>query len=1586
MSISRKRMFGHKIGVVILAVLMVLGMAPGLLAPGGGKAYAAEDAYSGEGAGTTEDPYLIATADQLNEVRDHLDAHFKLIADINLSGFASDPSNPSLGWEPIGNGTAPFQGSMDGNGYKITNLMINKPKGYDIGLFGYSISGAVFTHMKLENVNIFGSSNTGGLVGHNVGGTISNSYVMGDILIGSGEWDMGAGGLVGNNENAKISNSYALGNVSGGDNIGGLIGTNFGGEISNSYAAVILTGGRNYIGGLVGYNWSGGFSYCFYDSDKTGQSDAGKGEGKSTGEMKTQTTFTNWDFENIWAIDTSLTINDGYPYLQEVHVNYMGNGSTGGDVPVDTAYFPAGTANVLGVGNLVKTGYSFTGWNTAADGTGTSYEANDTLQLEGDDVTLYAQWTINLYTVTYDDNSSDDGTVPDAVKQNYNTTVTVAGNPGSLTRTGYTFAGWNTAEDGTGTSYVTDDTFQLGANDVTLYACWTINQYKVTYSGNDSDGGSVPDAVYHDYHTAVTVAGNPGNLTRTGYTLTGWGTAADGSGTSYEADDTFTLGVNDITLYPVWSVNAYTVKFNSSGGSAVGDVQANYGTKIAAPDTPVREGYTFAGWYKEVEFTNEWDFDADTVPVDGITLYARWTVNQYEVTYNGNGSNGGTVPAAVTKGYNTTITVAGNPGNLTRTGHTFTGWNTAADGTGTSYQPGSTFVLGTNDVALYAQWYVNSYTVNFISNGGSVVGDVQADYGTKIAAPDTPEREGYTFTGWYKEAGFVNEWDFDADPVPVHGITLYAQWTVNSYTVAYDDNGSDEGDVPDAVTQDYNTTVTVADNTGSLTREGYAFAGWNTTADGNGTSYAAGAAFDMGAMNMTLYAQWFSTDAQLSDLAVDQGILTPAFKASELAYRVDVANRVTSLNFTFAKGDSNQTFTVTGADYQSVTGDVYGYSASNLLAGPNTIQIAVFAQDGTTQNIYNLTVNRALAYTITFDGNGATSGNAPTDGESYEQGAAIPVSGNTGNLAKQGYTFAGWNTAANGSGTSYAAGDTISMGTANVTLYAKWASSDAMLGGLSVSSGTLNFIPSKLNYTVDVDNEVNTIDIAITKSDPNQTLKVTGSVYQTVTDSVYHYAASNLAVGANLIQIQVSAQDGITTKEYSITVTRAAAPSSGGDGGGGPAGGTDATNPTNPTEQNETDLNVTIDGGPGQPIATATTSEQDGQTVLTVAVDAAKLTEQLEQSGDKPVVTIPVTTSADKVIAALTGDAVEAMENKNAVLDIQTPIGSYKLPATEIRVDLLAVMLRGQGRESDIAVHVDIAKSDEAKVGLLWDAANSGSFTIVAPPIDFTVTATLGDKSVTIDTFSSYVEREIPIPDGVDASKITAAVALSKDGTTRSVSMKIVMRDGKSYAVINSLTNSTYALVSHQVTFGDIANHWAKKAINEMGSRLVISGTSDSLFSPDRDITRAEFAAIIVRGLGLKPENGISAFSDVEAGAWYSSVVNTAYEYRLINGFGDGMFRPNDKITREQAMVMIAKAMEITKLEGVTSEQSAMNVLRPFTDAKEVSSWAMDGVADSVQAGIVSGRDSNNLDPKRFITRAEVAIIIQRLLEKSDLI
>jgi hypothetical protein len=166
---------------------------------------------------------------------------------------------------------------------------------------------------------------------------------------------------------------------------------------------------------------------------------------------------------------------------------------------------------------------------------------------------------------------------------------------------------------------------------------------------------------------------------------------------------------------------------------------------------------------------------------------------------------------------------------------------------------------------------------------------------------------------------------------------------------------------------------------------------------------------------------------------------------------------------------------------------------------------------------------------------------------------------------------------------------------------------------------------------------------------------------------------------------------------------------------------------------------------------------------------------------------------------------------------------------------------------------------------------------------------------------------------------------------------------------------------------------------------MVIEGVGADRFEPERDITRAEFAAILVKGLGLRLNAYQSApFSDVARTDWYAQVVQTAYDYKLIAGYEDGSFRPEEKITRQEAMNIIAKAMQITGLKNKL--QGTADALAGYQDQTDIASWAYEAAADCVAGGLVSGRSSESIAPGANITRAEVAAIVQRLLKKSELI
>jgi hypothetical protein len=503
------------------------------------------------------------------------------------------------------------------------------------------------------------------------------------------------------------------------------------------------------------------------------------------------------------------------------------------------------------------------------------------------------------------------------------------------------------------------------------------------------------------------------------------------------------------------------------------------------------------------------------------------------------------------------------------------------------------------------------------------------------------------------------------------------------------------------------------------------------------------------------------------------------------------------------------------------------------------------------------------------------------------------------------------------------------------------------------------------------------------------TFKVDGAAVQTVplgASSVAVYSTSGLAQGTHTIEAVYSGFYGqfhevnyrVAGSSAAVAVTINKAESN--NGNGGPY---QPTSPIPETTDNGTDILI---NGKTQNAGSATKSIRNGQHVTTIAIDPKKLADKLKAEVNGSVITIPVAAGPDVVIGELNGRMIKEMEEKQAVLEIRTDRGTYTLPALMINIDAISDKAGKSVALEDIKIQIEIAVPAADKIKWVENAAERGSFKLVVPPVEFTVHGTYGGQAIEVAKFNAYVARTIAVPKDVDPGRVTTGVVIDLDGTPRHVPTKIVVIDGKHYAQINSLTNSTYAVVWHPLEFADMAKHWAKDAVNDMGARMIIEGTGNGQFSPDRTITRAEFAAIVVRALGLKPESGAATFSDVKASDWYSSAVGAAYGYQLISGLEDGTFRPTDKVTREQAMVILSNAMKLTGLKAKLSAQPAEATLGRFEDAQGISAWARSGVADVVQAGLASGRSAVKLAPKDYMTRAEVATLIQRLLRESDLI
>ena len=433
---------------------------------------------------------------------------------------------------------------------------------------------------------------------------------------------------------------------------------------------------------------------------------------------------------------------------------------------------------------LERTGYTFAGWETS--------------EPTADTIKCSAKWIADTYTVTFDSTGGSEVTTK-TIDVLYGEQL---GDMPVPIRTGYFFRGWYDApvegkcygnSDGKGTSWY-DKT-----ENCTLYAQWVINRYTITFN---TAGGSEIAPITQDYGTAITAPADP---TREGYTFIGWDKAIP-----------TTVPAENMTVTAQWEINQYTITFDTAGGSEIAPITQEYGTHITAPADPTREGYTFIGWDKAIP---------TTVPAENMTVTAQWEINQYTITFD---TAGGSEIAPITQDYGTAITAPADP---TREGYTFIGWDTEIPTT-----------MPAEDMTVTAQWEINRYTITFDTAGGSEIAPITQDYGTNIAAPADPTREGYTFIGWDREI---------PETVPAENMTVTAQWEINRYTITFDAAGGSE---IAPITQDYGTAIV---SPADPTREGYSFIGWDRDIP-----------VTMPAENMTLKARWRDTEKPTGEIII----------------------------------------------------------------------------------------------------------------------------------------------------------------------------------------------------------------------------------------------------------------------------------------------------------------------------------------------------------------------------------------------------------------------------------------------------------------------------------------------------------------------------------------------------------------------------------------------------------------------------------------------------------------------------------------------------------------------------------------------
>lgn len=700
---------------------------------------------------------------------------------------------------------------------------------------------------------------------------------------------------------------------------------------------------------------------------------------------------------------SSTTLNSAGTEITNIGECSIGSAS---NVGVATGTYYRDTSQTI-TAKAAPTGYSFVGWYEGSNLISSSLQVSVTMSANR---TLVARYQIKTYVVNAVSDDTTKGTVSPAgqtVEHGKNATVT------ATRKTGYIFKGWYN-----GTTKVTNTnpyTFAPTDN-ITLTAKWSIYNISNTIKISPSSGGTVsPNPFVGQENAKIYITAT----SATGYHFKQWSYNDINSGEMYVSTDNpkiFTVKANrDITA--VFEINSYTVTWDGNGGTvSPASVSKTHGSTLDTLPTPTRAAtaeysYTFAGWFTAASDGTQ--ISTTTTVTGDVTYYAHWTATRrsYTATFNGNG--GGTPsPSTITKEYNTTL---GTLPTCTRTGYTFLGWYTASSG-GTKI---STTTVVTKDITYYAQWSINSYTLTFNPNGGTVTPTSKdLEYNSAYGTLPTPTRASdaqytYTFAGWYTAATGGTQVTA-ATKMAAKDTTVYAHWTSNtrSYTVSYQTTYGTLNRTSQSVA--YNSkgscTLTMPDNTAEFT---YTFVGWYTAANGGGTKVGSELTLETPAITgtVTYYAY-----------------VTRSTKSYTHTFNANGGGTVSPKTITKAYNTALGTLpTVSRTGYTFV-----GWFDTSASSG-GTQATTTTKVTGTKTWYARWSIN---SYTFTFDENGGNTPSSTTITKEYNTavGTLPTCTRNADNTYT--YAFAGWfDTSASSGGTQLTTSTKV---ISNKTWYARW--------------------------------------------------------------------------------------------------------------------------------------------------------------------------------------------------------------------------------------------------------------------------------------------------------------------------------------------------------------------------------------------------------------------------------------------------------------------------------------------------------------------------------------------------------------------
>ncbi|WP_239630272.1 putative Ig domain-containing protein [Paenibacillus sp. H1-7] len=465
--------------------------------------------------------------------------------------------------------------------------------------------------------------------------------------------------------------------------------------------------------------------------------------------------------------------------------------------------------------------------------------------------------------------------------------------------------------------------------------------------------------------------------------------------------------------------------------------------------------------------------------------------------------------------------------------------------------------------------------------------------------------------------------------------------------------------------------------------------------------------------------------------------------------------------------------------------------------------------------------------------------------------------------------------------------------------------------------------------------------VVTAKLSDNSAVDVTGLTAYTVQNP------SIASIGKDGVITAIQSGDTVITATYGgySTTTRVVVYGRGGGGSGSSSGG------STPTPDNGVSVPIIIGDGKTETERISVEDIQKGVVVLNTA-----------------------SVSGTAELSAATISSLLSL-NPELLVAFQTAAGTIEVPLATMDPQTLAKLL-GIPAEG-LKVQIGIREPNENEQQQFAAAMKEMGSTQLAKPLDFFINIVDGQgKLVNTDGFKNYIVRVLPLTAAADPNTATGVWWDPTSQQFRFVPTVFEMRDGQPVAKLKRQGLSFYTVLSSHIAFGDMASHWAKPTVETLASKLIIQGRSKDSFEPNGSITRAEWAALLVRALGLSDAKDKAPFSDMN-GQWFAAAVNTAYKAKLIEGYDDGTFRPNQTVTREELAAMVMRAVSYVGAKPNDKQGQGVS----FTDGADISTWATEAVKQAVQAGIIEGDSQGQFRPAQSASRAEAATMLYRLLK-----